>query len=217
MRGYVLVAAVVAGSALLLFALGEWTEWPLLTDPSPGMDGAGVAAALLGVGLLTADVVLPVPSSAVMVGHGALFGVVPGAALSLVGGVSATVVGFAVGRRGRGVLERGTTPAQRVRADRLLTRWGPWAVVVSRAVPVLAETVAVLAGTSSMRWPVLVLAGAAGTALPACLYAAAGAGAGAAAGTALAVGLGLALAAALVAAGGRPARSTPPARRPEVR
>ncbi|MGY1706521.1 VTT domain-containing protein [Geodermatophilus sp. SYSU D00697] len=217
MRGYVLVAAVVAGSVLLLFGLGEWTDWPLLTDPSPVMDGAGVAAALLGLGLLTSDVVLPVPSSVVMAVHGALFGVVPGAALSLVGGVSATVVGFGVGRRGRRVLERLTTSDQRIRADRLLTRWGPWAVVVSRAVPVLAETVAVLAGTSSMRWPVLVLAGAAGTALPACLYAATGAGAGTAAGTALAAGLGLALAAALAAAGGRLDRSSPPARRSEVR
>ncbi|MGY1640622.1 TVP38/TMEM64 family protein [Geodermatophilus sp. SYSU D00703] len=215
MSGYVLVVAVLAGSALLLFGLVEWSAWPLLTDPSPVMHGAGIAAALLGVGLLTADVFLPVPSSVVMMVHGALFGVVPAAALSLVGGVSGTVVGFALGRRGRRVLERVTTPSQRLRADRLLTRWGPWAVVLSRAVPVLAETVAVLAGTSSMRWSVLALAGATGTALPACLYAALGAGVGTLVGALLACGLVLAFSGLLAVTGGRLHRSSPPARRQE--
>ncbi len=46
------------------------------------MTGSGTAAGP-GVGLLVADIVLPVPFSVVMVAHGALFGIVPGAALSL--------------------------------------------------------------------------------------------------------------------------------------
>ena len=167
MRGYGLVVAVLVSGALLLFGLAEWAAMPLLTDPLPAMRAAGAAAAFLGLGLLTADVVLPVPASVVMVAHGALFGLVPGAAVSMLGGVSATLVGFALGRRGRGIVERVTTPAARARADRLLTRWGPWAVVSTRAVPVLAETVAVLAGTSPMRWSVAICAGAAGTAVPA--------------------------------------------------
>ncbi len=207
-RGYGLVVAVLVGGALLVFGLVESAALPLLTDPLPAMRSAGVATALLGVGLLTADVVLPVPSSVVMVAHGALFGLVPGAALSLLGGVSAALVGFALGRRGRAAVERVTTPAQRARADRLLTRWGPWAVVATRAVPVLAETVAVLAGTSSMRWSVLIGAGAAGSAVPALLYAAAGAGADTAASTVLALVLALALS-GLVATIGRLRRSSP--------
>jgi uncharacterized membrane protein YdjX (TVP38/TMEM64 family) len=198
------------GGALLLFGLAEWAALPLLTDPLPAMRAAGVAAALLGLGLLTADVLLPVPSSVVMVAHGALFGLVPGAALSLLGGVSATLVGFALGRRGRGIVERVTTPAQRARADRLLTRWGPWAVVSTRAVPVLAETVAVLAGTSRMRWSVLICAGAAGTAVPALAYAAAGAGADGGVSMLAALGLALGFSGLLIVIGGRPRRSPPP-------
>jgi uncharacterized membrane protein YdjX (TVP38/TMEM64 family) len=202
-RGYGLVVAVLVGGALLLFGIAEWAAVPLLTDPLPAMRGAGVAAALLGVGLLIVDVLLPVPSSVVMVAHGALFGLVPGAALSLLGGVSATLVGFALGRRGRGVVERVTTPAQRAQADRLLTRWGPWAVVSTRAVPVLAETVAILAGTSPMRLSVLVCAGAAGTSVPALLYAAAGASATTAMSVLLAFGLALAFSGLLILIGGR--------------
>jgi uncharacterized membrane protein YdjX (TVP38/TMEM64 family) len=202
-RGYVIVFAVLVGGALLLFGLAEWTALPLLTDPVPALRSAGTAAALLGLALLTADVLLPVPSSVVMAAHGALFGLLPGAALSLLGGVSAALVGFGLGRRGRGLIERVTTPAQRARADRLLTHWGPWAVVSTRAVPVLAETVVVLAGTSPMRWSTLTCASAAGTAVPALLHAAVGAGADTAVSMLLAVGLALAFSGLLVAIDGR--------------
>ncbi len=60
----------------------------------------------------------------------------------------------------------------------MLTRWGVLAVVVSRPVPDLAETVAVLAGTSTMRWYVVTGAGVPGSVAPAFLYAVAGAGGG---------------------------------------
>jgi uncharacterized membrane protein YdjX (TVP38/TMEM64 family) len=73
--------------------------------------------------------------------------------------------------------------------------------VVTRPVPVLAETVAVLAGTSPLRWSVAVLAAAAGTAVPAVLYAAAGAAAADAVDGALVFVLVMALAAVLALAG----------------
>src|SRR3712207_5791269 len=127
---YWLVPATVAGVVLLLFAVVAASGLPLLVDPVPAMRGAGWIAALIGVGLLVGDVALPVPSSAVMIAHGTLFGLLPGAGLSVLGGVGATVAGFAVGRRGRQVVERVTTVAQRSRADRLLERWGWFAVVL---------------------------------------------------------------------------------------
>ena len=174
-RSYWLIPAVLVGTALLLFAVVEAAHVPLLVDPLPAMRRTGWAAALIGVGLLLGDVALPVPSSAVMVAHGALFGLLPGLGLSLVGGLGATMAGFALGRRGRGAVQRIATTEQLARADRLLTRWGWLAIAVTRPVPVLAETVAVLAGTSPMRWSTAVLAGAAGVTVPAFLYAAAGA------------------------------------------
>jgi hypothetical protein len=45
---------------------------------------------------------VPVPAGPVMPVHGEHVGLLPGAALSRLGGVGATVIGFAVGRRGRG-------------------------------------------------------------------------------------------------------------------
>jgi uncharacterized membrane protein YdjX (TVP38/TMEM64 family) len=174
-RSYWLVPAVLVGTVLLLFAVVEAADVPLLADPLPAMRSAGWVAALIGVGLLVADVALPVPSSAVMVAHGALFGLLPGAGLSVVGGLAATLAGFALGRRGRPAVQRIAGPAQLARADRLLTRWGWLAIAVTRPVPVLAETLAVLAGTSPMRWSTAALAGTAGVVVPAFLYAATGA------------------------------------------
>ncbi|MBC7909307.1 MAG: TVP38/TMEM64 family protein [Pyrinomonadaceae bacterium] len=150
---------------------------PLLVDPTPSLNHGGPWAAMLGVGLLLADVVLPVPSSLIMVAHGALFGVVGGTLLSLTGSVGAAMLGFWLGRRGGRLLERLLTPEERERADGLLKRWGTLAIIVTRPVPLLAETVAIMAGASGMSPGRAALAAVTGSLPPALLYALTGAAA----------------------------------------
>src|SRR5262245_49608118 len=84
MKRYLLLVFGMIAVILLLFALVEALDIPLLTDPSESLTRLGGWAALAGVALLVADVVLPVPSSLVMVAHGALFGVTIGPLLALV-------------------------------------------------------------------------------------------------------------------------------------
>ncbi len=166
----------MAAVFLALFLAVEALDLPLLTDPGPLLARSGRAeAAILGVTLLVVDVLLPVPSSLVMIGHGALFGLVPGALVSLAGGSGAAAVGFGIGRWGRGIVHRVVPESERRRADELLGRGGPLAVIVSRPVPILAETVAILAGTSSLGWARFLVAAVAGTIPAALLYAATGA------------------------------------------
>jgi 3-dehydroquinate synthase len=110
-----------------------------------------------------------------MIAHGALFGVWVGALLSLTGSVGAALVGFAVGRRGGALVERLVSREERARVDLLLLRWGALAVVVTRPVPLLAETVAILAGASPLGWRRVMLAAVAGSLPGALLYALAGA------------------------------------------
>ncbi|MDP9021450.1 MAG: VTT domain-containing protein [Actinomycetota bacterium] len=172
---YVVIVAGLLTLFLASFAVVEALEVPLLTDPGAWLNAAGMLAAVLGVGLLVADVVLPVPSSAVMVTHGALFGVAVGAALSLTGGVGATLVAFVIGRRGQRLVDRIVPTDQRQRADRLLARYGLLAIVVTRPLPMLAETTAIVAGTSRLRLGPALLAGAAGNLVPAAVYAVTGA------------------------------------------
>lgn len=175
MKRYLLIMGVIIALFLILFLVVEALGVPLLADPTPWMKHGGVLAAVLGVGLLVADVVLPVPSSLVMVAHGALFGVVGGTLLSLVGSLGAAMCGFLVGRRGGRWLERVVTPEEHARADYLLSHWGTLAIIVTRPVPLLAETVAVMAGASSMSWGRVALAALAGSLPPALLYALTGA------------------------------------------
>lgn len=163
---------------LALFFLVQALGVPLLIDPRPWLNQGGLGAATLGVALLVVDVLLPVPSSLVMVAHGALFGVLPGTLLSLFGSTGAAVVGFWIGRRGGQFLERLVPPEERKRASHLVERWGLLAIVVTRPIPLLAETVAIMAGASPLGWPGTVLAALAGSLPPAFLYALTGASAG---------------------------------------
>jgi uncharacterized membrane protein YdjX (TVP38/TMEM64 family) len=175
MKRYLLTVVALIGCFTILFLIVEALGVPLLSDPTPWMKRGGVVAASIGVGLLIADVVLPVPSSIVMVAHGALFGVLWGTMLSLLGSVGAAVFGFAIGRRGGAVLERVVTPGECERASSILARWGTLAIVVTRPVPLLAETVAIMAGASSMTWRAMIVASVAGSLPPALLYALTGA------------------------------------------
>jgi uncharacterized membrane protein YdjX (TVP38/TMEM64 family) len=175
MKRYLLMTSLIIVFFLILFLVVEALGVPLLTDPTPWMKHGGIVAATLGVGLLIADVLLPVPSSLVMVAHGALFGVLGGTLLSLTGSLGAALFGFWIGRRGGRWLERVVTREERARADDLLKRWGALAIIVTRPVPLLAETVAIMAGASQMGWGRLALTALLGSLPPAVLYALAGA------------------------------------------
>jgi uncharacterized membrane protein YdjX (TVP38/TMEM64 family) len=177
MARYWTFTALLIGFFLLLFGLVEWLEIPLLSDPSPWFKSGGSMAAFVGVGLLVVDVLLPVPSSLVMIAHGALFGIVVGTMLSLLGSVGAAMLGFAIGRRGGSLMDKLVPAHERERANALLQRWGALAIVVTRPIPLLAETVVILAGASPLRWQSTLLAALAGSFPSALLYALAGASA----------------------------------------
>ena len=170
------LALAVAVVAVVGLTLAEAFQVRLLVDPVGSIEARGLAA-WFGVGLLMADIVLPVPSSVVMLAHGALFGVIPGAALSLLGRTGNAVVGVLIGR-GAGKLlgrrsRRGTANDSGKGAE-LVGRWGLAAVVFTRPIPVLAESTLVAAAAVGLS-PLAVIAAAVVGALPeAVLYAVAG-------------------------------------------
>ncbi len=169
------LATSIAMLLLLLFFAASAAGIAVLDDPTPLLRDARPAAALIGVALLVGDVVLPVPSSLVMVAHGALFGIAGGALLSLFGSVAAALAAFALGRAGTPAIRRIVTPREHTRAAARLARWGVVAIALTRPVPILAETVAILAGSSNLRWHQTALAAAAGSVVPAAVYAWSGA------------------------------------------
>ncbi len=176
MKRYWLVVVGVMVVFLITFILFEKVvQIPLLQDPSNVMQAGTIGAAFLGVGLLVVDVFLPVPSSIVMILHGALFGVVVGTLLSVIGGLGASLVGFWLGRQGETLLSRWITEEEAYQANQLLKRWGWLAIIVTRPIPILAETVAIMAGASTISWRLMALAGLAGAIPAGMLYAITGA------------------------------------------
>ncbi len=174
MQRYWLVVGLLLLLFLVLFLLVETARVPLLTDPASWLQRPGPLAAILSVGFLVVDVVLPMPSSLIMIANGALFGVVGGTLLSVIGTMGAAIVGFVLGRRSEALLARFVSPAEQAQGDKLLHQWGTLAILVTRPVPLLGETVMIMAGASTLRWKPVMLAALAGSLPRALLYALAG-------------------------------------------
>jgi len=174
MKRYVLIVIgfVVLFSAF--FGIAEWLQISWLVDPAAKMQHNKWLAAAIGSGLLVLDVIFPIPASIIMGINGQLFGVAMGTVVSLFGTMAAAITGFSLGRNGGALLDRFVKPDERARADKILKRWGPLAIIVLRPVPMLAETITILAGTSGMSWRTFLLSALVGS-VPMCyLFALAG-------------------------------------------
>lgn len=169
-----IVAGVVIGSKLLVedllgINLEPWARaW---------VAHAGPAGAATIVGLLAADVFLPIPSSLIMVLSGAAFGVWWGALLAFLGSIGGEWLGFELARRyGTGPFSRLVGDADEVRRlNHILLKHGAAAVAVTRALPVVMETMSVVAGLSTLPRRTFLLASVVGTAPIVVVYAYAGA------------------------------------------
>ena len=132
----------------------------------------------IGCLLLVIDVFLPVPSSVIMLALGTHFGALWGTILGSIGGLGATLLAFALGRLSKSRVDDWLGEVETTRANRLLNRWGPVAMIISRPLPVLAESTAFVAGTTAMKWRTALWAGGCGALPVAILYSLAGAGIG---------------------------------------
>lgn len=145
---FILLAVVL----LIPFAL--WSE-------RFGFDADQAAVWLQGFGrwawavallLLVADLVLPVPGTAVMAALGYIYGAplggLIGATGSFLGGAVAYGLCRLTGRRGARWL---VGEKDLVRGERLFAAFGGWLVAISRWLPLLPEVIACLAGLVRMR------------------------------------------------------------------
>lgn len=168
------VAASVIGSKVLIenilgFSFEPWARaW---------MADAGVSGAVVVIGLLAVDIFIPVPSSIVMILSGAAFGVAWGSLLAFAGSIGGEWLGFELARKyGTALSTRfiGDERERRRLNDALMTH-GAAAIAVTRAVPVVMETMSIVAGLSPMRRSTFLIASAIGTAPIVVVYAYAGA------------------------------------------
>jgi uncharacterized membrane protein YdjX (TVP38/TMEM64 family) len=97
-------------------------------------------------GLLALDVLLPVPSSIVSAAAGVLLGFWLGALVIWAGMTVSCLVAYVIGARAAGLTKRivGEDGLRRARA--IAARYGDFAIVLCRAVPVVAEASVIFAG-----------------------------------------------------------------------
>ena len=160
---------------LLGFFIANEMHIQLLQDPAFILQRGGVIAALVGIALLVADVLLPVPSSLIMIANGAMFGIWTGTLLSMIGGVLASMAGFYLGKKGAVIVNKFIPVTEQERAKVLMEKWGLLAVIITRPVPVLAESVSIIAGVVKIKNSQMLFASVAGLLPAAIIYAVTGA------------------------------------------
>jgi uncharacterized membrane protein YdjX (TVP38/TMEM64 family) len=167
------VAALIVASKLLVEDVLGMNFEPAVANwlAQPGASGA-----VLIIALLAADVFLPVPSSIIMVLSGAAFGVLWGAVFALIGSIAGEWLGFELVRKyGRHASRRIANDEDIDRVNYFFERYGALAVIVTRPLPIVMETMSLVAGLSRMRREVFLAASFVGTTPIVLVYAYAGA------------------------------------------
>jgi len=149
-RWVLLSTGVLAIILVPFFLFGEQIEtWTESFLESASNQSTWVALVLGS--LLATDILVPVPSSLTSTAAGFFLGLAGGTATSLAGMTVSCVVGYWLGARfGRPVANRLVGEQELARLEKLSQRFGDWVIVVTRAVPVLAEASALFAGISGM-------------------------------------------------------------------
>jgi uncharacterized membrane protein YdjX (TVP38/TMEM64 family) len=142
---WVVLWTILIAIVLVPFLLFEKQFEQLATWLAQGNASGWATAAAIGA-LLALDVFLPVPSSIVSTGAGVLLGFWPGAAVIWIGMSLGCLSGYIFGAYA-------AVPARRLvgadglsRAGKVMDQYGPWAIVICRPIPVLAESSIVFAG-----------------------------------------------------------------------
>lgn len=152
LRSALILTAVLAVPVLPLLVLGlsfesQLTDW-LSAERSPTVHF------LVIVAILATDIFLPVPSSAVSTyAGGSGLGMWPAVAASWIGMTLGAVIGFSLAR---GLGDRFTTRFAGARdldqMSALTRKYGPMAIVLTRALPILAEACVLLMGATGLSW-----------------------------------------------------------------
>jgi uncharacterized membrane protein YdjX (TVP38/TMEM64 family) len=145
--GLLLVATIVPfmiwGEALeSAFSVAGARSW---------MAGYGAWAGVAGMGLLIADILLPIPSTLVMSALGLGYGPLIGGLYAAAGSTLAGIIAYWLSRwLGRPLALRLAGEADLREGERFFADGGAWLVACSRCLPILPEAVACLAGLNRM-------------------------------------------------------------------
>lgn len=140
---------IVVALILVPFVLFEDYFTGLAEYAVSGEVSVPAAVAIIG-GLLTFDVLLPVPSSLVSAAAGVLLGFWLGALVVWAAMTLSCLVAYLIGARSLALTRRIVGDDGLERASQLAARYGAMALVLCRPVPVLAEASVIFAGVARL-------------------------------------------------------------------
>jgi uncharacterized membrane protein YdjX (TVP38/TMEM64 family) len=96
--------------------------------------------------VLSSDILLPIPNSIIMYANGFALGTWAGAGLSVISLMTTAVIGYYLGK----LSAQGKWAAPDVKAQNFWGKYGELTILITRAIPILSESVCILAGNLRM-------------------------------------------------------------------
>ena len=141
----VILLVIIIPFLLLGESIETWTNY-ILRSSSPKL----LIGMIIG-GLLSIDILAPVPSSIVSTAGGYFLGFTWGIIVSTAGMTISCIIGYVLGSKiGTPISEWLVGTNELLRLEKLQNKYGDWIIILSRAVPVLAEASILTAGIGRM-------------------------------------------------------------------
>jgi uncharacterized membrane protein YdjX (TVP38/TMEM64 family) len=141
----VILLIILIPFLLLGESIETWTNY-LLRSSSPKL----LIGMIIG-GLLSIDILAPIPSSIVSTAGGYFLGFTWGIIVSTAGMTISCIIGYLLGAKiGTPISKWLVGNNELLRLKKLQNKYGDWILIISRAVPVLAEASILVAGIGHM-------------------------------------------------------------------
>lgn len=147
---FFLILAALVLATWMIWGAG-WESRFTLEGTIHWLESAGSWAWAAGIGLLLADLLLPIPGTVVISALGFVYGTVAGGLIASAGLIAAGLAGYGLGRLfGEGLARRWLGDRDFEKGRKLFSNGGGWVVALSRALPILPEVVSCMAGLVRM-------------------------------------------------------------------
>ncbi len=142
---FVILLVILIPFTLFNDSIESWINSFLNSSPPKLLVGIVIGS------LLSIDILAPVPSSIVSTAGGYFLGFISGTLISLTGMTVSCLIGYFLGTKfGNPIAEKIVGSSELSKLEKLQNKYGDWIIIVSRAVPVIAESSIFVAGIGRM-------------------------------------------------------------------
>ncbi len=126
------------------FASESYRQWLISVRPY---------AWIVGIGLIVADLFLPIPAPPIMAAMGTLYGTIIGGLITTTGSILAGLCAYGLSRLlGLRAARFLASQSELANLQRFFDSWGAAGIIASRALPVIPELMTILAGLAKMHF-----------------------------------------------------------------